>query len=327
MKRLKLAAIASATIITMGATSTLQAQSRWDLATGYGDGVHHTINIVQFADDVREATNGELDIVVHSGASLFPQGEIHRAVRTGQAQAGEILMAGLGNESPLFEIDNIPFLASDWDSARVLWDVTRSDVEGYLADEGLRLLFAVPWPPQGFYTQEAIGDTGDLSGVRMRAYSPMTTELAVQFDAEPTTVQTPEIPQAFSTGMISAMVTSPSTGVSSQAWDFVDHYTDVQAWIPKNMIFVNERAFQRLSDAHQKAVLEMAAAAETRGWDMAINETQTATERLSEEGIAVNEPTAELRSSLELIGQEMAAQWASKAGSAGQDLLQEFYSQ
>ncbi|MHA7880707.1 MAG: TRAP transporter substrate-binding protein [Saccharospirillum sp.] len=327
MKRLNLAVTAAASLIALGVAGNTQAQTRWDLATGYGDGVHHTINIVQFADDVREATDGGLDITVHSGASLFPTGEIHRAVRTGQAQAGELLMANLGNESPLFEIDNIPFLASDWDSSRALWSVTRSAVEDYLADEGLRLLFAVPWPPQGFYTQEPISDVSDLAGVRMRAYSPMTTELAMQFDAAPTTVQTPEIPQAFSTGMISAMVTSPSTGVSSQAWDFVDHYTDVQAWIPKNMIFVNERAFQRLSEEHQQAVLEMAAAAEARGWEMAINETQTATDRLREEGISVNQPTAELRSALEIIGQEMAAQWAAKAGTMGQDLLQTFYSQ
>lgn len=324
MKRLITAATAIS-LLAAGFASQAQAQTRWDLATGYGDGVHHTINIRQFADDVRAATDGELDITVHSGASLFPQGEIHRAVRTGQAQAGEILMANLGNANPIFEIDNIPFLASDWDSSERLWEVTRSAVEDHLASEGMRLLFAVPWPPQGFYTQESISDLDDLRGMRMRAYSPMTTELAVQFQAAPTTVQTPEIPQAFSTGMINAMVTSPATGVSSQAWDFVDHYTDVQAWIPKNMVFVNERSFSRLSDEHQAAVLELAAEAEARGWEMGIQETEDATNRLREEGMTVSEPTAELRSALEDIGEEMAAQWAEDAGEAGQELLQTYF--
>lgn len=327
MKRFNLAATTAVSILTLGFSAASLAQTRWDLATGYGDGVHHTINIVQFADEVREATNGGLDITVHSGASLFSQGEIHRAVRTGQVQAGEILMANLGNESPLFEIDNIPFLASDWESSETLWEVTRGAVEEYLAAEGLRLLFAVPWPPQGFYTQEPINGVSDLRGVRMRAYSPMTTELAVQMNAAPTTVQAPEIPQAFSTGMISAMVTSPATGVSSQAWDFVNHYTDVQAWIPKNMLFVNERAFQRLTTDQQQAVLDLAAQAEARGWQKAIDETQIATDRLRDEGIVVSEPTAELRSELEMIGQEMAAQWAATAGSMGQDLLEAFYRQ
>ncbi|TGG94031.1 C4-dicarboxylate ABC transporter substrate-binding protein [Natronospirillum operosum] len=324
MKRLITAATAIS-LLAAGFASQAQAQTRWDLATGYGDGVHHTINIVQFADEVRAATDGELDITVHSGASLFPQGEIHRAVRTGQAQAGELLMANLGNANPIFEIDNIPFLASDWDSSERLWEVTRPAVEDHLASEGMRLLFAVPWPPQGFYTRESIADIDDLRGMRMRSYSPMTTELAVQFQAAPTTVQEPEIPQAFSTGMINAMVTSPATGVSSQAWDFVDHYTDVQAWIPKNMVFVNERSFSRLSEEHQAAVLELAAQAEARGWEMGIQETEDATNRLREEGMTVSEPTAELRSALEDIGEEMATQWAEDAGEAGQELLQTYF--
>ncbi|MCH8550729.1 MAG: TRAP transporter substrate-binding protein [Natronospirillum sp.] len=322
-----IAAVTTAVLLSAGLATTSQAQTRWDLATGYGDGVHHTINIRQFADDVREATDGELDITVHSGASLFPQGEIHRAVRTGQAQAGEILMANLGNSNPIFEIDNIPFLASDWDSSERLWEVTRPAVEEHLAGEGMRLLFAVPWPPQGFYTREPIADIDDLRGIRMRSYSPMTTELAVQFQAAPTTVQEPEIPQAFSTGMINAMVTSPATGVSSQAWDFVDHYTDVQAWIPKNMVFVNERAFNSLSEEHQAAVLEIAAQAEARGWEKGIQETEDATNRLRDEGMTVSEPTAELRSALEEIGQEMAAQWAADAGEVGQDLLETFFNE
>ncbi|MEX1058604.1 MAG: TRAP transporter substrate-binding protein [Natronospirillum sp.] len=307
--------------------TTAQAQTRWDLATGYGDGVHHTINIQQFADDLQERTNGDLSITVHSGASLFPQGEIHRAVRTGQAQAGEILMANLGNSNPLFEIDNIPFLASDFDSAETLWHVTRDAVDAHLDSEGMKLLFAVPWPPQGIYSQQAVSGLNDLRGARMRAYSPMTTQLAVQFQAAPTTVQTPEIPQAFSTGMIDSMITSPATGVSSQAWDFVDHYTDVQAWIPKNMVFVNKRAFERLSPELQDLVMAAAADAEARGWEMAIQETEDATARLRAEGMTVNAPSAELRSALEEVGQEMAAIWAANSGTEGQDILQTFFNQ
>lgn len=316
----------TASAIIASCSLTVSAQTRWDLATGYGDGVHHTINIRQFAEELNEQSNGELAITVHSGASLFPQGEIHRAVRTGQVQAGELFMANLGNANPVFEIDNIPFLANNFESAEKLWEATRPAVEESLASEGMKLLFAVPWPPQGIYSQDSINSIEDLSGMRMRAYSPLTTQLAVQLEASPTTVQTPEIPQAFSTGMINAMITSPATGVSSQAWDFVDHYTDAQAWIPKNMVFVNERAFNRLSDDLQALVLELAAEAEARGWELAKEETTAATERLASEGMIINAPTAELSSALEAIGQEMAAQWAANAGAEGIEILQNFNS-
>jgi len=301
--------------------SVSHAETKWDMPTPYSDGVHHTKNVRQFADDVNKATNGELNIVVHSGASLIKHPEIHRAVRTRQVPIGEMFMGLLGNNNPVFKADNIPFLASDFESARKLWAATRLNVEKALDMDGIKLLYAVPWPPQGFYTKKPISSAADLEGLKMRAYSPTTSRLAVLLKATPTTVQTPEIPQAFSTGIINAMVTSPSTGVSSQSWDYVSNYTDTQAWIPKNMVIVNSRAFQRLDENQKTAVMEAAAAAETRGWEMAQAETADKTATLAENGIAVAKPSEQLKADLKAIGEIMGEEWAIEAGEAGRKIL------
>jgi TRAP-type C4-dicarboxylate transport system substrate-binding protein len=297
------------------------AATKWDMPTPYGDGVHHTKNVKAFAEDVNKATSGELNIIVHAGASLYKHPEIHRAVRTGQVSIGEMFMGLLGNANPIFKADNIPFLASDFDTAEKLWSASRGPIEKALAKEGLKLLYAVPWPPQGFYTKTAINSGADLKGMKLRAYSPATSRLAVLLGAAPTTVQTPEIPQAFSTGLIDAMVTSPSTGVSSQAWDFVGHYTDTQAWIPKNMVIVNARAFKRLPMASQKAVMTAAAKAEKRGWKMARAETKSKTDTLRAKGMTVTMPSKQLKADLQKIGKTMAGEWAKEAGKVGQEIL------
>jgi TRAP-type C4-dicarboxylate transport system substrate-binding protein len=310
------------TILGVGLlASSSYAETKWDMPTPYGDGVHHTKNVRNFAEDVSKATNGDLNIVVHSGASLIKHPEIHRAVRTGQVPVGEMFMGLLGNDNPLFKADNIPFLASDFDSAKKLWDASRPAIESALDGEGLKLLYAVPWPPQGFYTKKPISSAADLKGLKMRAYSPTTSRLAILLEATPTTVQTPEIPQAFSTGIINAMVTSPSTGVSSQAWDFVSDYTDTQAWIPKNMVIVNARAFKRLDDAQQKALMEAAAAAEIRGWKMAMAETEAKTAMLADNGMNVAQPSEQLKSDLQAIGKTMGDEWAAEAGEVGREIL------
>ncbi len=311
----------AAIFITTLVFSSMAFAEKWDMPTPYADGVHHTQNIRQFAEEVNNATNGDFEIVVHSGASLIKHPEIHRAVKTGQVPVGEMFMGLLGNENPIFKADNIPFLASDFDSAAKLWTASRGAIEASLNAEGLKLLFAVPWPPQGFYTKKPINSAQDLAGLKMRAYSPTTSRLAVLLNATPTTVQTPEIPQAFSTGIINAMVTSPSTGVSSQSWDYVSNYTDTQAWIPKNMVIVNERSFKRLSGDHQKAVMDAAAAAETRGWEMARQETSAKTATLSENGISVANPSDQLKADLQAIGKIMGDEWAEEAGEVGQEIL------
>ena len=171
------------TAVTLLAATSATAATKWDMPTPYGDGYHQTINVRAFAADVKAATDGELDIVVHSGASLFKHPEIHRAVRTGQVPIGEMFMGVLGNDDPVFKLDNIPFLASDFSQAKDLWDASRSAVEDVMASNGLQLLYAVPWPGQSFYTKDPISSIADLKGLKMRAYSPTTSRLAVLLES------------------------------------------------------------------------------------------------------------------------------------------------
>ncbi|WLQ13640.1 TRAP transporter substrate-binding protein [Hahella aquimaris] len=301
--------------------STGFAATKWDMPTPYADGTHHTQNIREFATDIEKATGGDLKIVVHSGASLFKHPEIFRAVRTGQAPIGEVFMGLLGNDDPIYKVDNIPFLVTSFDGAKKLYDASRPHIEKKLEKQGLKLLFSVPWPPQGIYTKEKLAAIDDLKGLKMRAYSPSTSRLSILLGATPTTVQTPEIPQAFSTGIIDAMVTSPTTGVSSQAWDFSRYYMDSRAWIPKNMVFVNLRSFKRLSKEQQDAVLQAAKVAEERGWKMAEQETTEKTADLAKHGMNVTEPTQAFISEFSKVGQTMAKEWQDEVGAEGVEIV------
>ena len=215
---------------------------------------------------IEEATGGELKIKVHSGASLYKSTEIFNAVRSRQVQMGELLMANMGNVDPIFKVDNIPFLTTGYEDAQKLWNASREMIEKTLEKRGVKLLYAVPWPGQNFYSSDPIKNIRYFKGAKLRAYNAITTRMAVLLGANPTTIQVPEIPQAFSTNMISSMITSSSTGVSSQSWDFVQYYTEVNAWLPKNMVFINSKIWKRLDKFHQEKILHLAARIEEKGW-------------------------------------------------------------
>lgn len=285
------------------------------------DATYHTQNIVQFADDVKKATNGELEIVVHSGSSLIKHPEIARAVRTQQVPIGEVFIGILGNSDPIYKLDNIPFLATNFDQAKALYAASKSAIEEKLNKEGMMLLYSVPWPPQGIYGKKPISSVDDIKGAKMRAYSPTQSRLAVLLDATPTTVENVEIPQAFSTGIVDMMITSPTTGVNSQSWDYLSNYTDVQAWIPKNMVIVNQRSFKRLPKEVQADLLEAAKSAEARGWEMAKTETVEKTKELAQNGISVAQPTPELMEALKKVGDTMTQEWITEAGESGKAVL------
>lgn len=300
------------------------AETNWDMPTPYGDSNFHTVNIRSFADDVREATNGELDITVHSSGSLIKHPEIKSSVRRGLVPIGELIMSRLANEDALFAVDSVPYLASNYDEAWDLWQASRDILAERLERQRLKLLFAVPWPPQGIYTQFQIETGEELQGVKMRAYNKSSERLAELLGAIPTQVEVPDIPTAFGTGRVDAMITSPSTGANTRAWDYLSHFNHAQLWLPKNMVIVNARAFKRLPESVQAAVETAAAEAEKRGWAASKKETASKIQIMEDNGIVVSEPSDALVKRLKDVGDTMTQEWIEQAGDDGQALIEAY---
>jgi TRAP-type C4-dicarboxylate transport system substrate-binding protein len=300
------------------------AQTKWNLPAAYPPDNFHTENLNAFAKDVADATGGKLQITVHGNASLFKAPEIKRAVQTGQAQAGEVLMSLHENEDPVYGLDVVPFLATSFDQSKKLWDVQKPAVEKKLASQGLMLLFAVPWPPQGIFAKKDINTVEDLKGVKWRSYNVGTARIAEIVGAQPVTVQAADLPQALATGVVNTFMTSGATGYDSKVWESLTHFYDTQAWIPKNITFVNKAAFDALDKPTQEAILKAAKAAEERGWKMAQEKTKWYTEQMASKGMKVQPPSAELKSGLQKVGEQLTQDWLKKAGSDGQAIIDSY---
>lgn len=305
-------------------STSAAAQTKWDMPTPYGDGNFHTKNIIQFTQDVDKATSGALKITVHSAGSLVKHPDIKNSVKRGVVPIGEVLISLHANESPVYGLDSVPFLATGYDGAKKLYGIQRPYLEKKLADEGLILLFSVPWPPQGIYAKKEITKIEDLKGLKFRTYNVATQRIAQLAGAVPTQVEVPDIPTAFSTNRVEAMITSPSTGVDTKAWDYLTHFHDTQAWLPRNVVFVSKEAFDRLTDAQKKALLEAAKAAEARGWEASAAETADKIKALAANGIKIIQPSPALKQGFAAIGKTMAGEWENTAGADGKAILEAY---
>jgi TRAP-type C4-dicarboxylate transport system substrate-binding protein len=300
------------------------AQTKWDMPTPYPDGNFHTRNVAMFAADVAKATNGSLTIVVHSAGSLIKHAEIKRSVRQGTTPIGEILESLASNEAAVYGLDSVPFLATGYDASKKLYAAQKPYLQKQLASEGLVLLYSVPWPPQGLYAKREIKSVDDLKGLKFRTYNAMIGRIAALAGAIPTQIEVPDLPTAFATGRVDMMITSASTGVDTKAQDYLTHYIDTQAWLPRNIVFVNKEAFDKLSVAEKKAVIDAAKAAEERGWKMSIEEMTVKTDALKAAGIIVLPPSPELKAGLAKIGATITAEWEKSAGADGAAMLAAF---
>ncbi|MGA0796751.1 MAG: TRAP transporter substrate-binding protein [Quisquiliibacterium sp.] len=319
MKALRLAIAAVALV----STSAI-AQTKWDLPAAYPATNFHTENIAAFATDVEKATGGKLKITVHPGASLFKAPEIKRAVQGGQAQIGEILLVNFGNEDPIYEADGIPFLATGYDGARKLYAAQKPMLEARLAKQGMMLLYTVPWPPQGIYTNRDLKSVEDMKGLKWRAYSPATTKLAKLVGAQPVTIQVAELAQAMATGVMDSYMSSGSTGYDTKTFEYIKKWYDTQAWLPKNAVIVNKKAFDALDKATQQALLKAGADAEARGWKISQEKNDWYKQKLTESGLTIVKPADQLMADLRKIGDVMLAEWLKKSGADGKALAAAF---
>jgi TRAP-type C4-dicarboxylate transport system substrate-binding protein len=300
---------------------TTFAQTKWDLPSGYGVNTFQVQNLQWFADEVAKASAGKLQIVLHPGASLFKANEIKRAVQTGQTPAGEFILSGAANENALFGIDAIPFLATTYAEAKKLDIASRPALGQLLARQGMKLLYTVPWPGQSLYSKKPLASLADLKGTKMRAYNPATTRIAELVGAQPVTIQLAELPQALATGTVDNFLTSSASGVDSKLHEQVKYFYDVNAWLPRNAVVVNQKAFDALDKATQAALLNVAAQAGERGWKVSDQKDDEYLKELQAKGMTVDRSSARLKQELKAIGERMTAEWLKSAGSEGQAVI------
>ena len=299
---------------------------RWDMPMAYADGNYHTQNGKLFAKAVTQATDGKLEVVVHGGGSLFKGNDIKRAVQTGQAPIGERLISALGNENPLFEIDALPFLATSFKEAWTLYQATRPALVKALDKQGLVFLYAVPWPPQGLYTKGPVQSAADMAGKKFRAYNAATARLAELMGAVPTQIEAAEIAQAFATGVAESMISSGSTGYDRKLWEHTTHWYNIQAWLPKNMVMANKKAWDGL-DSDTRAIIRGAAAmAEQAGWAKAEELSGWYADQLAAHGMTVGPAGPQLKADFQKIGATMTKEWLAKAGADGQAIIDTYES-
>jgi TRAP-type C4-dicarboxylate transport system substrate-binding protein len=301
-----------------------QAQTKWDLPAAYPANNFHSENLIEFANDVDKATGGKLKITVHANASLFKANEIKRAVQGGQAQIGEVLLVNFENENPMYGADGIPFLATSYAESRKLAVAQKPFLDKLLAAQGMMLLFSVPWPPQGVYVNKEIGSVAEMRGLKWRAYSPATAKIAELIGAQPVTIQAAELSQALATGVVNSYMSSGSTGYDSKTYESIKYWYDTQAWLPKNGILVNKKAFDALDPATQAALTKAAAAAETRGWKLSQEKNEWYAKALTEKGMKIMKPSPKLMADLKQVGQIMLTDWQKKAGPDGAAMIAAF---
>lgn len=301
------------------------AQVHWALATGYREESFQTRNIVRFAQDVERASNGALRMQVHANNILVKLADVEQAVLGAKVQAGETIMSSMAADMPIAGADAVPFVVRNYADARRMWHLQRPLVEAHLAARGIKVLYAVPWPPQGLFSIGPVRSAADFRGSRMRTYNPATVRIAQMLGATPVDVPMVSVNQALAAGRMDSMITSALTGVENEVWGQMRHYYTIDAWFPKNIVFVQQEAFDALPALVRRAVTDAAAQAQERGWAMSEAVARESLDELQRRGIKVARPPAELETELRRLGERFSREWVQSVGNEANKIFIPYY--
>lgn len=317
MKLMLIAALCAATVA--------HAQTTWTLATGYRAETFHGENIAQFGREVETATQGRLKIELAPNGNLVPLNEIRQAVQDGKVQAGETIMSSLVKEIPIAGADSIPFVVGSYKAAQRLWQLQRPGMEREFSTRGLQILYAVPWPPQGLYVTRAVKTVADFKGMKMRSYNQTTVRIAEMLGAQSVDISMGEVGRALGEGRLETMITSAVTGVDNKVWGPIKHYYDINAWFPKNIVFVNAKDFNALPAKDRAQVLAAAGDAESRGWMASEIVARDSTLELQRNGIKVDRLTPELEREIKRMGERFSREWIRSVGHDANAIFVPYY--
>ena len=285
------------------------------VATAYAADNFQTKNLQRYAEEIAQATGGRVRLIVHPAGTLLKPAEIFEGVRAGRAEAGEVILSSMARVDPLFGLDALPFIVSNYDEALAMWRVSRPAIERAFAARGLQLLYAVPWPPQNLYARQPVNGIMDFKGRRMRTYNPATERIAELVGAKPARIEVVDLANAIAEGRLDMMITSSWTGVETKVWSGMPHYYRVCAWIPKNAVFISKKIFDGFDGATQKKLVDAARAAEERGWAMSRESDKEYEVQLAANRVEVSNIDPFTRRYLDRLGENLAREWLKQAGS------------
>ncbi len=301
--------LAASTALALGTSGAL-AETKWDLSTAWGANNFHAQSAIAFADAVREATDGSVDITVHlSGEIGVKITEKLSSVENGVIQMADMLLFLQAGEAPFLGIDTLPYLIQGQDEMKTWLEVAGPTYDAIFASHNQKVLYYVPWPSPGIYTKNAVVSADDIAGQRIRAFNATSFDFLERLGAAPVELPFGELAAAVAAGTVDGAATSTSTGANSKLYQFTGHFNPLNWSMSPDAVTVNLDAWNALTDEERATIQGLADEMEAEFWAVSAAEDSAKTAVLVDNGMTVSMADDSLKAKMAEAGKAMWAEF------------------
>lgn len=302
--------------LVAGSTGAFAQTLNWDLVNEYQQNSVHAQTADKFIEELGAASNGEINVTAHHGASLgYKSLDQFDAVGDGAVQLASSYVGAWAGIDPIFLLSSLPFLAPSVEDTRALYEAAKPYYEKVLADANQVFLFATPWPPSGIWANKPVDSIEALKGLKIRTYDANGTVTMRAAGAAPIQLSWADVVPQLTTNGIDAVLTSADGGAAAALWEHQSHFTEVNYAMPLQIVHMNRDTYDSLSDEQKQAVKTAADKAEAFGWNLLEKRVQENYKEMSDHGMTiVKDVPDEFIQKLSEAGQVAIDDWKSKFG-------------
>jgi C4-dicarboxylate-binding protein DctP len=318
----KLLAACAAGLCVLGTTTVLHAETLLRLSLQFP--IEHPVgqNLVRFAEDVAEGTNGSVKIEIYPSAQLFKDNEVPQAVGSGAIEMGSASLTRLVGDAPVVDALYVPFLFDSPSKVRSALDPgaeIREILDSEIAKSGSIVLYYQAIGSAIILTR---GDTPivvpeDMEGKLVRSFGATISNMIEAVGGAPTIISGSEQFLAFQTGTVDAGMTGITTVPSRKLYEVTDHVTMTNHAALEFVVLINTAVWDGLTDEERTVIREAAVKAEASQRDFMEKHEVDAKEQIRDK-INVVELSDEQRDAWREATKSVADAYIERAGNAGQ---------
>ncbi|MCL6610342.1 MAG: TRAP transporter substrate-binding protein [Peptococcaceae bacterium] len=290
---------------------------------------HQSAGLQEFAEKVKKATNGKVEISVQTGGALGYKGpELLKVVRDGLVQVSDILTSGVAGDEPIFGVVTLPFLIQSFEEGKILNDIARPYFDKVAEEKWQqKILYVAPWPAAGLWSKGKVESVAQMKGLKTRTYDKNGALVMEAVGGTPYPLPFSEVYSALATGVIDSVLTSTPTAVDAKFWEVLKYYAPINVTMATDLVTVNLKAFNALDKETREALIKAGKEMETEMWAKVAKLDKEKEALCNEKGIVTVKPSKEYMNELSAITKNIREEWLKTAPPEAKEIVAKFQKQ
>ena len=253
--------------------------------------------IYDFAEDVKQATNGGVIIEVYHSSMLGSDRETMENIQIGTIEMGKCQAGTMANFFPIAGALALPYLVKDFDEIK---EFVEGDVGRYImgkvdeSDDIIPLVLLCDGIRQLWTSTKPVYTLEDFAGIKLRVQqSDIYIATFEALGAYPIGLAASESIIAVQQGTVDGNEGTSSTQVAAGYWEFTKYISATNHIAGFGFIIMNRNVFNSLPKEYQEAILDCAKALAEAQYEGGLTESQTYLDIAIERGLTYNDISKE----------------------------------